>query len=223
MSDSERWAAWFDGKEFSSDWTSGHYANWERLFAPIVGDVRTVLEVGSWEGRSAIFFLEFFKQAKITCIDSFVGGAEQHYPDHAREIPLIEARFDRNLAPFGARVEKIKATSVAGLDGLKGRTFDFIYIDGDHRRDQAWIDTLLAWPLVKDGGTIMWDDAVYRVGNPPEPGPAEAIVPFVASHANELRVLHRGRQLVARRESGHGGVRSALWKVACRMIDPRGR
>ena len=41
------------------------------------GDDRVrVIEIGSWEGRSALFFLNFFPRSRITCIDTFAGSSE---------------------------------------------------------------------------------------------------------------------------------------------------
>ena len=130
-----RYRAWFRDREFTSDWASGNFTLWRRVFSPLRGEPLRILEIGSWEGRSAIFFLNFFDQATITCIDTFSGGSDYK----ADQTSQIEDRFDRNLAPFGNRVEKIKAPSRHALASLSAqqRRYDLAYIDGSHNRDDV--------------------------------------------------------------------------------------
>jgi len=89
-----RCRTWFRDKEFTSDWCSGNFTLWRRVFSTLRGKPLNILEIGSWEGRSAIFFANFFERATITCIDTFSGGSD-HKPEQASQI---EERFDRNLA-----------------------------------------------------------------------------------------------------------------------------
>src|SRR5262245_27164466 len=125
---------WFSGKDFTSDWTSPNFLTWSRIFESRRDRIRQVLEIGSWEARSAIFFLEFFPQSVITCVDTFQGGVENRADPH---LPLIEHRFDRNLGPYGHRVTKIRSDSIVALWKLHkaGQLFDLVYIDGSHQRD----------------------------------------------------------------------------------------
>src|SRR5262247_2131435 len=89
-----RYRAWFRDKEFTSDWSSGNFTLWRRVFSPLRGKPLRIVEIGSWEGRSAIFFANFFERATITCIDTFSGGSDHN----AEQASRIEERFDRNLA-----------------------------------------------------------------------------------------------------------------------------
>ena len=109
-------ASWFDGKSFSTDWTSWHFPNWAKLLRPYRGRAVSVLEIGSWEGRSALFFLNFMPKAKLTCVDTFAGGQEHQEAaarsaEDAETLRTVEKRFDANVKPFKKRVEKIKAQS----------------------------------------------------------------------------------------------------------------
>jgi len=184
-----RCRAWFRDKEFTSDWSSGNFTLWRRVFSPLSGKPLRILEIGSWEGRSAIFFVNFFDQATLTCIDPFGGGS-----DH-------EARFDRNLAPFGNRVEKIKGPSRQVLARLvaEGRRYDLAYIDGSHDRDDVMADSLGAWSMLNPGGSIIWDD--YRWGRemPLEKRPQPAIDEFLRDYNGQYRLLATGYQIIIER------------------------
>jgi hypothetical protein len=201
-------AQWFAGKEFSSDWTSLHFPTWSLVLTHLRERPSEILEIGSWEGRSAIFFLEFLPQSRLTCVDTFGGGMENHAsPAESREIPLIEKRFDANLRSYGERVEKIKARSVAALDRLTEAraTFDVTYIDGSHLRDDVMVDSLLAWPLLRPGGILIWDD--YGGGQDKASGErvAPAVEAFLAWHFGEYSEISRGYQVIVQKKpAGYG-------------------
>ncbi|HTJ02723.1 MAG TPA: class I SAM-dependent methyltransferase [Methylovirgula sp.] len=203
---------WYAGKEFSSDWTSVHFPVWIDVLQHFRERSCDVLEIGSWEGRSAVFFLEFLPLSRLTCIDTFGGGAENHAsPTESCEIPQIERRFDTNLGAYGERVRKLKARSATALDSLVagGAQYDVVYVDGSHMRDDAMIDSILAWRLLRPGGVMIWDD--YAGGH--DKRPAERVAPaidaFLAWHFGEYVDVHRGYQIIIRRKAATSG-----WVVA---------
>jgi predicted O-methyltransferase YrrM len=195
-----RYWPWFRGKCFTTDWTSEHFTLWSRVLSPLRQEPLCILEIGSWEGRSALFFLNFFPRATITCIDTFEGGHHEHAAWTA-SLADVEKRFDHNLAPFGSRVEKVKSSSQDGLRWLseRGRRFDLAYIDGSHLPADVAADSMGAWPLVDPGGVIIWDDYQLGVvhGNVPlDQRPQSAIDAFLSAHEGSYRLLTRGYQLI---------------------------
>lgn len=189
------WAGWFDGKDFTTDWTSAHFGVWSQVLAPFRRDGLRVLEIGSFEGRSAIFWLEYFPASHVTCVDKFF-GTTRHNQD-------IEGRFDRNLAPYGERVRKIDRRSAEVLPSLKaeGALFDLIYIDGSHRRDDVMVDCLLSWRLLPPSGVMIFDDYQLDLQKPGTERPKDAIDAFLNWHAAEIEELARGYQIIVRRKS----------------------
>jgi predicted O-methyltransferase YrrM len=196
-----RYRSWFAGKEFTTDWTSGNFSLWRRVLAPLREEPVRILEIGSWEGRSANFFLQFFPRSTIVCIDTFGGNANEANVYENLAASTAEQRFDRNLAPFGNRVEKIVCSSVSALEQLKvqGRRFDLAYIDGGHWRDDVMADSLGVWALLASGGVVIWDD--YRWGRdaPPEQRPQPAIDAFLDTHQGAYRLLAKGYQVIIER------------------------
>ena len=53
-------------------------------------NVKDILEIGSYEGRSALFFLNNFKDANIHCVDTWSGSDEHDNFDFSK----IEKNFD---------------------------------------------------------------------------------------------------------------------------------
>lgn len=218
-------AKWYEGKEFSSDWTSNNFRVWSACLASMRDRPLNILEIGSWEGRSAIFFLEYCRLSRITCIDPFVGG-QNEFVDSAGGFTRVEQRFDANTASYAGRVTKLKSISSKALIDLQDQkqSYDLIYIDGAHERDAVHVDSLLAWPLLKNGGTIIWDDYAWERHQPIETRPEEAINVFVASRRKEIKVLHVGHQIVAQKvHSGRFDVRSALNSFILRTLRQRKR
>ena len=186
------WTRWFAGKQFTVDWASGNFHNWTELLAHLRNHKSRGLEIGSWEGRSAVFFLEYLPHCCLTCVDTFEGSTE-----HAKEsVDGIERRFDANIAAYGSRVEKIKMPSHVALAAMveARRAFDFIYVDGSHKADDVWIDSTLSWTLLKEGGVIIWDDYEWD-GHADRP--KAAIDRFLQQYRPEI--LHKGYQVAAKK------------------------
>lgn len=195
----EEYSAWFRGKILTTDWTSHNFRTWASLLAARRDLPLGVLEIGSWEGRSAIFFLQYLRRCRITCIDTFAGGPE-HFrePKWQAELPLIEQRFDWNLVEFGERVEKLKDTSARALARLQaqGRHFDLVYVDGSHRSADVELDATLSWPMVREGGLVIFDDYEWSLAPEPTERPKLGIDTFLSGRTGEYRELHRGYQLI---------------------------
>ena len=198
-----RYRPWFWRGTFTSDWTWKNYSVWRR----VLGDWRDkpvrILEIGSWEGRSAVFFLNYLRRSTILCIDTFAGTPEEGYVYGLLDEQLrgVEARFDRNLAPFATRVEKIKSRSAPALERLRaeGRRFDLAYIDGGHRYDDVMADSHGVWPLMEPGGIVIWDDYEWAPEFTREERPQAAIDDFLRAQAGNYRLLAKGYQVIVER------------------------
>ena len=150
-----------------------------------------LLEVGSYEGRSAVWFLENIlthPSSTITCIDPFFSR-------------MAEIRFDHNITVSGgsSRVTKIKGKSQEALQLLKEDSFDVIYIDGSHRAVDVQTDASLSWPLLKRGGIIVFDDYLWNVEFPDEDRPQIAIDNFLSDFRSQLEILHKGYQVIVKK------------------------
>jgi predicted O-methyltransferase YrrM len=192
-------AGWFAGKTFGYDWTSGHFPNWAKLLTRYRDRSARVIEIGSWEGRSALFFLNYLPHCRLVCIDTFEGSEEHraHPEAFASDLPDIERRFDTNLAPFADRLEKIKAPSATALPELAidGRQFDIAYMDGSHRAADVYSDGVLAWSMLVSGGTMIFDDYEWAYMPEPRSNPKLGIDSFLRAFDGQYRIVHRGFQI----------------------------
>jgi hypothetical protein len=169
---------------------------WKELLAPYVGkpDV-SYLEIGVWEGRSALWMLENVltsPSARLTLIDI-----------------LVTPRWAANLDRSGRRdsVRMLVGESSKILLGLNPESFDIIYIDGSHWADDVLSDAVLSFALLKPGGILIFDDYCYdastygpdRDALPLEQVPKAAIDAFLLAYGPRLEVLHRYYQVAVRK------------------------
>lgn len=196
--------SYFAGKELTTNWTSRNYQLWADILAPRREEPLRILEIGSWEGRSALFFLNYLPHASIVCVDTFAGSIEHRawpWSQRIRQLKSIEQRFDRNLAPFAHRVQKLKEESLVavGTLGLEGRRFDLVYVDGSHLAIDVYRDGVGAWPLVAPGGIVMFDDYQRKLG-PESDLPRVGIDAFLETVKDHYQELFRGHQLIIRKD-----------------------
>jgi predicted O-methyltransferase YrrM len=199
--------SWFAGKEFAYDWTSANIPGWLKTLGQLRDRPLRILEVGSYEGRSAVFFLNFFALSTMVCVDWWNPVVIE--PEIAKQLPDLddqflqaEGRFDRNLAPFGNRVVKLKSNSSDALCdlGLRGQSFDLIYIDGGHRSRDVYQDCVLAWPLLVRDGVMIMDDYEWEFpGLPKDKCPKKGIDAFLLAIHDDYVEIQRGYQIMIKR------------------------
>jgi predicted O-methyltransferase YrrM len=194
-----RQAGFFSGKKLTSDWTTHNIVPWAQFLAPYRDQSIKILEIGSYEGRSALFFLNYLPRSEIVCVDRFDESREN--AERALRMAQVEKRFDENLAPFASRCEKRKGLSAAVLPklALEGYRFNIVYVDGDHYAATVYQDAALSWPLLGADGIIIFDDYQWRQERAPEQRPQLGVDSFLGSMQGRYCELHHGYQLVVKK------------------------
>ena len=186
--------------QFTRDWFHWAPDIWTHL-TPMLPDRKAFLEIGSFEGRSAAWIVENMAEdgATILCIDTWQ-GAEEHKAG-GEDMQAAERRFDHNAGMLTVayplrHIRKVKDTSYRALAALVNTwQMDFIYIDGSHKAKDVLADACMAWPLLKTGGIMVFDD--YSWGDPRDVlhRPKIAVDAFVNIYAEEIKPIHTGYQL----------------------------
>jgi predicted O-methyltransferase YrrM len=196
--------------KFTTDWFHWAPEVWDQLI-PLMPSRKDFLEIGSYEGRSTTWIVENMMEEEgghIVCIDTWEGGEE--HKAAANDMSEVEKNFDHNMGLLRAShpkavIGKYVGLSTNNLGGLIGdedgwlEHFDFIYIDGSHITKDVLTDACMAWPLLKKGGLMVFDD--YTWGPPRDAlhRPKIAIDAFTNIFGEELEMIHMGYQLVVRK------------------------
>lgn len=177
---------------FSQDWFTKRIPQWEKFIVPLLANKPCRwLELGSYEGRSAIWTLDNIithPDSQIVCVDIWNGKYEDN--------------FDKNIAahPNGNKVIKIRGDCFNVLKQLNGE-FDGVYIDADHQAKSALTDAAMVWPLLKNGGFMIFDDYPWQlkaddpnknIKLPPKPG----IDAFLTCWIHEYKLIHKDWQVI---------------------------
>jgi hypothetical protein len=181
--------------KFTFDGVSVNAKNWSTHLGEFSGKPNiTALEIGSYEGRSALWFLANIlthETSSITCVALFEGH--------------IDSIFDGNVNASGLehKITKLKGDSKLVVRDLK-KSFDFVYIDGSHVAKDVLIDAVLTWDLLKPGGIIIFDD--YGFVRAPSDNPSQALIPkpaidaFLLAFRHHIEVLHQDYQVIVRKK-----------------------
>ncbi|GBE79089.1 glycosyltransferase family 8 protein [Sparassis crispa] len=181
----------------TQDWFSFNINTWRLLFPRVTSPTPRVLEIGSWEGRSAVFLLTELcaKGGDIVCVDHFdlmrTSAGRERYAKITHNLTLTRKPF-RILDQFSfpALMTLLEEEMSAADPG-----FDWIYIDGSHEADDTFLDGELAWRLAKKGAIVIFDD--YRWDKEPDDSihhPKRGIDAFMTLHTGEYEVLSSSTQ-----------------------------
>tara|TARA_Y100000996_G_C22493469_1_gene631236 strand:- start:97 stop:786 length:690 start_codon:yes stop_codon:yes gene_type:complete len=144
-------------KHITQDWFSHNVYDWHEE-RECLSKRKDYLEIGSFEGISAMYVLENFLQLKVTCVDAW---SDKTDGNQDLNIQLVEKNFDLNTEKYKNRIEKLKCLS---KDFFKKNTdtFDIIYIDGSHKADDVFYDCTNAWEILRKDGLLILDDYFWN-------------------------------------------------------------
>lgn len=191
--------------KFESDFTTNHAAVWTTQLAHLAGQPNVkALEVGSYEGRSTIWFLENIlthESATITTIDPYYA---KHY------------RANIEASGVAHKVTSLRSFSEVAMRDLEMHTYDFIYIDGSHHAKDVLIDAVQAWSLIKVDGLIIFDD--YTMKSDAWGVPLPAIDAFLDIFGPYIEVVHKSEQVIVRKKVENIDPPPRTWDSSGKMI-----
>lgn len=161
-------------KNITNDYFSSHAYNFF-FFLKKLNSNFDYLEIGSYEGNSAIFVATNFENAKIDCIDNW--NKTEDYQNH-KDFKNIEENFDMNVKNY-KNIKKFKVSSDEFFFENK-KKYDVIYVDGYHHASQVYKDCKNAWSALNNGGYLICDDYIWNFYENIEDNPCFAINRFLS-------------------------------------------
>ena len=177
---------------FTQDWFSNITHLLDEMLERYKGvDGVKYLEIGSFEGMSAIWVLDNIltgKNCKATCVDSFQGGSK--YNEWGIEVSNLEKTFTSNMEPYKGRYVLKKGLSKDVLRyNFKEQSFDIIYVDGSHEASDTLIDLVNAFYLLKVGGELLIDDYMWNFNQfETQNTPKEAVDSFLRCFKDKIQL-----------------------------------
>jgi hypothetical protein len=148
--------------------------------------------------------------------ESSVDAIDPYLPDPT--TPLVSASTrqvfeeNRRRGNHGNRIRLHHGTSreVLARMALEGQSesYDVIHVDGGHTAPDVLTDAVMAWPLLKPGGIVVFDDFGWGEDRIAQLRPREAILAFETAFARQLIPLHRGYQRMFRKVGVPGGLKT---------------
>jgi len=174
-----------------------------------------ILEIGSFEGKSTIWFLEnVLKNVKstITCVDPWLNYSQGHnslnsYSEKHNEWDLDNRKtkefFLQNIIESGnskkVLIEQGFSNKVLPSLILEKKEYDVIFIDGNHTAPYVMMDSVMSWELLKKGGLMIFDDYAWQLHRPKTLRPKESIDYFIEIFSDYIEELYCNDRRIIRR------------------------
>jgi predicted O-methyltransferase YrrM len=136
-----------------------------------------LLEIGSYEGRSSVWFLENLlknEKSTITCIDPWMDFSQNENGLNSYNSETSEHKLgtDKIINTFLFNIEASEMSDKVIVErGISSKVlpklllnenkYDVIFIDGNHVAPFVLMDAVLSWDLLKVGGVMIFDDYLW--------------------------------------------------------------
>ena len=188
----------FENSSFSNKWFYQNVSYINYLLSRKKEEVNKILEIGSYEGQSTFFFLKFFFNSKISCVDIWEDQEKNYQNIRFKDI---ENSFDNNLRNYKSRVSKYKGTSKNFFKNNIYKDFDLIFIDGSHYSKHVYQDAINSFNSLKINGYILFDDYLFKYKAKNNSHPIFAINKFLKKYNKKIKIIAIYRQVLVKKIS----------------------
>jgi predicted O-methyltransferase YrrM len=115
--------------EFTADWFTHNIKEWSSLLSHFKNEVCSILDIGCFEGRSTLWFLESIPKSMVTAVDIFKETEE--YKKHGGYEHDYLSIFKGNIDAYKDRVDVCVGYSFYVLQDLikDNRRYDIMLMD----------------------------------------------------------------------------------------------
>jgi hypothetical protein len=186
----------------SAPWFIKNAYHWHNVFKKfsIYEKKLEILEIGSFEGYSSLYFFENFPNSTVTCVDMWQNNEEQKKFD----LTKVEINFDKNTQKYKSNLKKYKQSSDQFFKNTKDiiNYYDIIYVDGDHYYETVFRDVMNSFKALKVGGIMILDDFIgYNFYKKYNENPIGAIVVFINIYYTKINILKITNQIMIQKIS----------------------
>lgn len=174
-----------------------------------------MLEIGSFEGQSTIWFLQNLLQhpeSFITCVDPWLNYSQdtnsinsynQNITEWNFKNDNIKSNFLNNIQFYNlsSKINILQGLSseILPLLAIQKKRYDIIYIDGNHTAPFVLTDAILCWNLLKLNSIMIFDDYGWGLEQSETLRPKLAIDSFVNCFKDYIDVVINDYKYVIKR------------------------
>lgn len=124
-------------------------------------NIKNILEIGTYDGFNAFLLSKLFKDSIIDTID--LPSSDNNFKNYyGREKAVKDFITDRdNLLKLNKNINFLEMNSLKLINHTK--SYDMIWIDGNHVYPTACIDIINSLNLLNDNGLIVCDDVHLKL------------------------------------------------------------
>ena len=172
--------------------------NFEAFLTPLAGqDDLKFLQLGVYTGDASVWLADNILTGKgcwLIDVDTWQGSDE---PDHETmdfddvyEVYKTKTKMYKTIKYF-------QSSTTWFLQSVrKDPDYDFIYVDADHTTVGVILDAELAWPQLKSGGIMAFDDYTWgHASGDPRLAPQVGIDLFLHRHQGDYELLAKNNQV----------------------------
>ena len=175
------------------DWFSHNINIWKNYLTKLK-EIR-YLEIGSFEGRSAVFMGELDNVKEITSVDTFTGSGELCKID----FDIVYKNCSENLDELKIPNNLVKDTSHNFFIN-NNKKFNVIYIDGSHFYEDVKKDFINSMNCLEDDGILICDDFYWFFYEKIEQNPSGAILECYENFKKNLDILFLNHQIIFKKK-----------------------
>jgi len=176
---------------FSADWFSTKIKEWEIQLAHLKDKPARCLEIGSFEGRSAIWLHDNIcthDDASMLLVEPGYSGVS----DILKQNIMMTGTDKISIHPIDSTD---LAHDILRITNNMEELFDYIYIDGRHTSHGTLEDAVVCFKMLAPGGRMCFDDYEWPYLSSDGTKPKLAIDAFLECYATKIKVLHIGDQV----------------------------
>jgi len=170
------------------------FPNWfksvEKYFRHVPNVPLRALQIGTYTGDATEWLIDNCEIEYLDDVDTWEGSEEKAHDQI--DFTSVEDYYDLRFKD--PRITKNKMTSDEFFN-LPHRTYNFIYIDGDHTALQTALDGLNAFKLLEKGGVMAFDDYLWNYNGDPFLEPKRGVDAFLAVCEGQYTIIESGYQL----------------------------
>jgi hypothetical protein len=195
--------------KFTETWFDPMIPVWTEIFeSRKETKIKSVLEIGSYEGRATVFLCSnvLDPKTKYDIVDTFGGSLEESGMSGTAERlsnnDFIYENFMHNTSfhpDIDFNIHRGISQHILPTLVESNKKYDLIYIDASHEADDTFVDAYYAHKMLNKGGMLIFDDFGWKDPNRPHPlhSPELGIRMFFSMYENDYQLIGQGYQVYA--------------------------